>query len=104
VQHSADAGRKLGGGTRAKRGAERIHDVGRLRDQCEIAGDATASAVIDEGVRLIVVRAVEPRHQNRHRAFAAEADAPDHVVRAARVVVGDHGRAGEHRSRALHQI
>src|ERR671912_184985 len=55
-----------------------------------VALSTSATAALDERERLIVVRTIEPRQQDRHRAFAAEADAPDQIVRAAGVVVGNH--------------
>ena len=75
-----------------------------MRDEREIARNATAATLLDERERLIVVGAVEPRHQDRHRSLAAETDAPDQIVRAARVVVGDDRRSCQHRACALHQV
>jgi hypothetical protein len=64
-----------------------------------------APAAIDECERLVVVTAIEPHHQDRHRAFAAEPDSPQQIVGAARVVTHDRAAAAlQHCTRALEQV
>ena len=72
-------------------------------------GDAasvmTIATSIDEGKGFVVVRLAQASQQDAHGALASQADPPQHIVRAARIVFGDQRRAAlEHLAGSFDQV
>jgi hypothetical protein len=70
-----------------ERCAGRVTWIARFRHQREAGIDLVVATLRGERERLEIVVAIQPAQQDGHRAFAAQADAPDHVVGGARVVM-----------------